>query len=45
MSEIDELKTALAALTDRVGSLENGDAIRKLHYAYAHPVLQRASVK
>ena len=33
MSEIEDLKMDLAALSDRVGQLEDTNAIRKLHYA------------
>ena len=36
MSEIDDFKTGLAALTDRVGQLEDTNAIRKLHYSYGY---------
>ena len=36
MSEIEDLKMGLAALSDRVGQLEDTNAIRKLHYSYGY---------
>ncbi|NBC37437.1 nuclear transport factor 2 family protein [Novosphingobium sp. FSY-8] len=36
MSDIDELKAELAQLRDRVGMLEDHNAIRRLHYAYGY---------
>lgn len=36
MSEIEELKAAVAALTERVGIIEDSAAIRRLHWAYGY---------
>ncbi len=36
MSELEEMKSALAALQHRVDALEDVNAIRKLHYAYGY---------
>ncbi len=36
MSEIEQLKTLVASLSDRVGMLEDHNAIRRLHYAYGY---------
>jgi hypothetical protein len=36
MSEIEDLKSTVAALAERVGTLEDLNAIRKLHYAYGY---------
>lgn len=36
MSEIDELKAVVSSLTNRIGSLEDINDIRKLHYAYGY---------
>ena len=36
MSELNELKSQLAALTNRIDALEDTAAIRRLHYAYGY---------
>jgi hypothetical protein len=36
MSEIEDLKAAVATLANRVGLLEDHNAIRRLHYAYGY---------
>ncbi|MGI4878974.1 MAG: nuclear transport factor 2 family protein [Janthinobacterium lividum] len=36
MSDIDDLRAELAALTGRVGAIEDAAAIRRLHFAYGY---------